>query len=113
MSVKQPLWTLPDVSPLFRSLEVLLNQKRPQYIKAKERTFHQIKKVDASKKALRDHMKELAKQEENKKELQAELGDIDKAWRAFERKVAEETVHGERDVLLEENQVHLKTGMLK
>ncbi|KAJ7329449.1 hypothetical protein JRQ81_015623 [Phrynocephalus forsythii] len=89
-----------------RSLEVLLNQKRPQYIKAKERTFHQIKKVDTAKKALKDHTKELAKQEENKKELQAELADIDKAYRAFEKKIGEATVYGERDVLLEESQIN-------
>nr|XP_020659655.1 structural maintenance of chromosomes protein 1B isoform X2 [Pogona vitticeps] len=88
-----------------KSLEVLLSQKRPQYIKAKERTSHQIKKVDTAKKALKDHMKELAKQEGNRKELQTELSDIDKAYRAFEKKIEEETVHGESDVLLEENQI--------
>ncbi|XP_078250289.1 structural maintenance of chromosomes protein 1B isoform X4 [Pogona vitticeps] len=88
-----------------KSLEILLSQKRPQYIKAKERTSHQIKKVDTAKKALKDHMKELAKQEGNRKELQTELSDIDKAYRAFEKKIEEETVHGESDVLLEENQI--------
>ncbi|KAH0616385.1 hypothetical protein JD844_027437, partial [Phrynosoma platyrhinos] len=88
-----------------KSLEVMLNQKRPQYIKAKERTTHQIKKVDMAKKVLRDHMKEQAKREENKNELQAELNDIDKARRMFEQKVAEEGLRGVRDVLLEENQL--------
>ncbi|XP_061438409.1 structural maintenance of chromosomes protein 1B isoform X6 [Rhineura floridana] len=89
-----------------KSLEVVLNQKRPQYIKAKERTSHQIKKVDTAKKVLRDHIKEQAKQEENKKELETELMDIDKAWRVFEKKVEEKTLHRERDVLLEENQLN-------
>ncbi|XP_008109591.2 structural maintenance of chromosomes protein 1B isoform X2 [Anolis carolinensis] len=89
-----------------KALEVLLNQKRPQYIKAKERTAHQIKKVDAAKKVLRDHMKEQAKQEENKKELQTEIHDIDKAWRMFEGKFTEERLRGARDVFLEENQIN-------
>uniref|UniRef100_A0A670HQM2 Structural maintenance of chromosomes protein n=1 Tax=Podarcis muralis TaxID=64176 RepID=A0A670HQM2_PODMU len=85
-----------------KSLEILLNQKRPQYIKAKERTSYQIKKVDTAKKNLRDHMKEQAKIEENKKELETELMDIDKAWKAYEKKVEEEALHQGRDVLLEE-----------
>ncbi|XP_033004160.1 structural maintenance of chromosomes protein 1B isoform X1 [Lacerta agilis] len=88
-----------------KSLEILLNQKRPQYIKAKERTSYQIKKVDTAKKDLRDHMKEQAKIEENKKELETELKDIDKAWKAYEKKVEEEALHQGRDVLLEESQV--------
>ncbi|KAL7982753.1 hypothetical protein Chor_010351 [Crotalus horridus] len=89
-----------------RALEIILNQKRPQYIKAKEKTSHQIKKVDMAKKKLRDHMKEQAKQEEGKRELELELTEIDKAWRAFEKKVEEEAQHREREVLLEESQVN-------
>ncbi|XP_053243552.1 structural maintenance of chromosomes protein 1B isoform X4 [Podarcis raffonei] len=88
-----------------KSLEILLNQKRPQYIKAKERTSYQIKKVDTAKKDLRDHMKEQAKMEENKKELETELMDIDKAWKAYEKKVEEEALHQGREVLLEESQI--------
>ncbi|XP_077786918.1 structural maintenance of chromosomes protein 1B isoform X5 [Podarcis muralis] len=88
-----------------KSLEILLNQKRPQYIKAKERTSYQIKKVDTARKNLRDHMKEQAKIEENKKELETELMDIDKAWKAYEKKVEEEALHQGRDVLLEESQI--------
>ncbi|KAF7237665.1 Structural maintenance of chromosomes protein 1B [Varanus komodoensis] len=88
-----------------KSMEVVLNQKRVQYIKAKEKTFHQTKKVDTVMKVLRNHMKEQAKQEENKKELEAELADINRAWRAFEKKVEAEMLHRESDVFLEENQI--------
>ncbi|XP_015260928.1 PREDICTED: structural maintenance of chromosomes protein 1B [Gekko japonicus] len=88
-----------------KSLEVLLNQKKSRYIKAKERTSHQIKKVDMAKKVLKDHMKQQGKQEESKKELEGELIDIDKAWRAFEKKVEEETFQRETDVLLGESQL--------
>ncbi|XP_026545534.1 structural maintenance of chromosomes protein 1B [Notechis scutatus] len=89
-----------------RALEVILNQKRSQYIKAKEKTSYQIKKVDIAKNKLRDHMKEQAKQEEGKRELELELTEIDKAWRAFEKRVEEEAQHRERDVFLEESQVN-------
>nr|XP_056718566.1 structural maintenance of chromosomes protein 1B [Euleptes europaea] len=89
-----------------KSMEVLLNQRKSQYIKAKERTSHQIKKVDMDKEVLKKHMKQQGKQEENKKELEGELIDIDKAWRAFERKVEEETLQRVEDVLLEESQLN-------
>ncbi|XP_054856412.1 structural maintenance of chromosomes protein 1B isoform X2 [Eublepharis macularius] len=89
-----------------KSLEGLLNQKKSQYIKAKERTSHQINKVDMAKKALKEYMKQQAKREENKKELEGELIDIDKAWRAFEKKTEAETLQQEKDVLLEESQLN-------
>lgn len=95
---------------LCRALEIILNQKRPQYIKAKEKTSHQIKKVDMAKKKLRDHVKVQAKQEEGKRELEVELAEIDKAWRAFEKKVEEEAQHLGREVLLEESQVNFKAN---
>ncbi|KAJ6668487.1 hypothetical protein lerEdw1_011969 [Lerista edwardsae] len=88
-----------------RSLEILLNQKRPLYIKAKEKTSHQIKKVDQAKKVLRDYMKQQAKQEDNIKELEEELTDIDKTWRAFEKNIEKETLHRASTVLLEESQM--------
>ncbi|ETE63401.1 Structural maintenance of chromosomes protein 1B, partial [Ophiophagus hannah] len=89
-----------------RALEVMLNQKRPQYIKAKEKTSYQIKKVDMAKNKLRDHMKKQAKQEEGKRELELELTEIDKAWRAFKKRVEEEAQHREREVFLEESQIN-------
>ncbi|KAL8194482.1 UNVERIFIED_CONTAM: hypothetical protein K2H54_021365 [Gekko kuhli] len=94
-----------------KSLEVLLNQNKSRYIKAKERTSHQIKKVDMAKKVLKDYMKQQGKQEESKKELEGELIDIDKAWRAFEEKVEEETFQRETDVLLGESQENIKQVM--
>ncbi|XP_060110291.1 structural maintenance of chromosomes protein 1B isoform X2 [Heteronotia binoei] len=94
-----------------KSLEVMLNQKKSQYIKAKERTSHQIKKVDMAKKILKDHLKQQGKQEESKKELEGELIDIDKAWRTFEKKVEEEALQQEKDVLLEESQGNIKQVM--
>ena len=50
---------------LFRSLEALLNQKRPQYIKAKENTSHHLKKLDMAKKSIKDSEKQCSKQEDD------------------------------------------------
>ncbi|XP_024060181.1 structural maintenance of chromosomes protein 1B isoform X4 [Terrapene carolina triunguis] len=88
-----------------KTLEASLNQKRPQYIKAKENTSHQIKKVDMAKKSLKDNEKHLAKQEENIKELDTELTDVERSWRAYEKKVEEEMLQRRADVELEASQL--------
>ncbi|XP_074926548.1 structural maintenance of chromosomes protein 1B isoform X1 [Chelonoidis abingdonii] len=88
-----------------KTLEASLNQKRPQYIKAKENTSHQIKKVDMAKKSLKDNEKHLAKQEQNIKELDTELTDVERSWRAFEKKVEEEMLQRRTDVELEASQL--------
>ncbi|XP_039344776.1 structural maintenance of chromosomes protein 1B isoform X3 [Mauremys reevesii] len=88
-----------------KTLEASLNQKRPQYIKAKENTSHQIKKVDMAKKSLKDNEKHLAKQEQNIKELDTELTDVERSWRAFEKKVEEEMLRRRADVELEASQL--------
>ncbi|XP_074968670.1 structural maintenance of chromosomes protein 1B [Phalacrocorax aristotelis] len=73
-----------------KTLEASLIQQRPLYIKAKENTSYQIKKVEVSKKSLRDKEKSWDKEKQNIKELEIELNDIEKAWRAFEKKTEEE-----------------------
>ncbi|XP_009510627.1 structural maintenance of chromosomes protein 1B [Phalacrocorax carbo] len=73
-----------------KTLEASLIQQRPLYIKAKENTSYQIKKVEVSKKSLRDKEKSCDKEKQNIKELEIELNDIEKAWRAFEKKTEEE-----------------------
>ena len=74
---------------LFRSLEALLNQKRPQYIKAKENTSHHLKKLDVAKKSIKDSEKQCSKQEDDIKALETELVDLDGAWRSFEKQIEE------------------------
>uniref|UniRef100_A0A8C0HEU7 Structural maintenance of chromosomes protein n=1 Tax=Buteo japonicus TaxID=224669 RepID=A0A8C0HEU7_9AVES len=73
-----------------KTLEASLIQQKPLYIKAKENTSYQIKKVEMSKKSLRDKEKSCDKEKQNVKELEIELNDIEKAWRAFEKKAEEE-----------------------
>uniref|UniRef100_A0A663EL13 Structural maintenance of chromosomes 1B n=1 Tax=Aquila chrysaetos chrysaetos TaxID=223781 RepID=A0A663EL13_AQUCH len=73
-----------------KTLEASLIQQKALYIKAKENTSYQIKKVEMSKKSLRDKEKSCDKEKQNVKELEIELNDIEKAWRAFEKKAEEE-----------------------
>uniref|UniRef100_A0A8C6Z1K2 Structural maintenance of chromosomes protein n=1 Tax=Nothoprocta perdicaria TaxID=30464 RepID=A0A8C6Z1K2_NOTPE len=91
-----------------KTLEASLIQQRPLYIKAKENTSYQIKKVEMSKKSLRDKEKYCDKEKQNIKELETELSDIEKAWTAFEKKTEEEMLLRAADVELEESQVNLE-----
>lgn len=90
----------------FRTLEASLIQQRPLYIKAKENTSYQIKKVEMSKKSLRDKEKSCDKEKRNIKELEIELNDIEKAWRAFEKKTEEELLQRAARIELRESQVN-------
>ncbi|XP_064277228.1 structural maintenance of chromosomes protein 1B isoform X1 [Passer domesticus] len=88
-----------------KTLEASLIQQRPLYIKAKENTSYQIKKVEMSKKSLRDKEKACDKEKQNIKELEMELNDIEKAWRAFEEKIEEERIERAADIELGESQL--------
>ncbi|XP_049482459.1 structural maintenance of chromosomes protein 1B isoform X2 [Panthera uncia] len=88
-----------------KSLEALLNQKRPQYIKAKENTSHRLKKLDVAKKSIKDSEKQCSKQEDDIKALETELVDLDGAWRSFEKQVEEELLYKGRDIELEASQL--------
>ncbi|KAM9245557.1 structural maintenance of chromosomes protein 1B [Leptosomus discolor] len=87
-----------------KTLEASLIQQRPLYIKAKENTSYQIKKVEMSKKSLKDKEKSCDKEKQNIKELEIELNDVEKAWRAFEKK-AEELLQKAADIQLSESQL--------
>ncbi|XP_008053360.1 structural maintenance of chromosomes protein 1B isoform X1 [Carlito syrichta] len=88
-----------------KSLETLLNQKRPQYIKAKENTSHHLKKLDAAKKSIKDNEKQCSKQEDDIRALETELVDLDSAWKSFEKQIEEEILHKGRDIELEASQL--------
>uniref|UniRef100_A0A5F5PW98 Structural maintenance of chromosomes 1B n=1 Tax=Equus caballus TaxID=9796 RepID=A0A5F5PW98_HORSE len=88
-----------------KSLEALLNQKRPQYIKAKENTSYHLKKLDLAKKSIKDSEKQCSKQEDDIKALETELVDLDGAWRSFEKQIEEEILRKGRDIELEASQL--------
>ncbi|KAK2495042.1 hypothetical protein MC885_005428, partial [Smutsia gigantea] len=88
-----------------KSLEALLNQKRPQYVKAKENTSHHLKKLDVAKKSIKDSEKQCSKQEDDIKALETELADLDGAWRSFKKQIKEEILHKGPDIELEASQL--------
>ncbi|XP_045690951.1 structural maintenance of chromosomes protein 1B isoform X2 [Phyllostomus hastatus] len=89
-----------------KSLEALLNQKRPQYIKAKENTSHHLKKLEVAKKSMKDSEKQCSKQEDDIKALETELVDLDVAWKSFEKQIEEEVLRKVRDIELEASQLN-------
>ncbi|XP_021072664.1 structural maintenance of chromosomes protein 1B [Mus pahari] len=88
-----------------KSVEAVLNQKRPQYIKAKENTSHHLKKLDLSKKLITDNEKQCSKQEDGIQALVAELADLDRAWKSFEKQMEEKILQKGRDIELENSQL--------
>lgn len=87
-----------------------LNQKRPQYIKAKENTSHKIKKLEAAKKSLQNAQKQYKKRKADMDELEKEMLSVEKARQEFEERMEEESQSQGRDLTLEENQVGLHPG---
>lgn len=85
-----------------------LNQKRPQYIKAKENTSHKIKKLEAAKKSLQNAQKHYKKRKGDMDELEKEMLSVEKARQEFEERMEEESQSQGRDLTLEENQVSLE-----
>ncbi|XP_013040136.3 structural maintenance of chromosomes protein 1B isoform X2 [Anser cygnoides] len=88
-----------------KTLQVSLVQHRALYIKAKENTSYQIKKVEMSKKSLRDKEKYCDKEKQNMKDLEIELYETEKAWREFEKKTKEEILQRAADIELRESQL--------
>ncbi|XP_015725957.1 structural maintenance of chromosomes protein 1B [Coturnix japonica] len=88
-----------------KTLQASLIQQKALYIKAKENTSHQIKKVEMSKRSLRDKEKYCDKEKQNIKELEMELHDIEKLWREFEKETQEEILLRVEHVELRERQL--------
>ncbi|XP_042745906.1 structural maintenance of chromosomes protein 1B isoform X1 [Lagopus leucura] len=88
-----------------KTLQASLIQQKALYIKAKENTSYQIKKVEMSKRSLRDKEKYCDKEKQNIKELEIELHDTEKAWREFEKETEEEILLRVERVELRERQL--------
>ena len=96
---------LTRVEQSIKESEVELNKKRPLYIKAKEKTSHMIKKVEADRKSLKQAKKTHDNHEMEIRELEKELDEVDKKRQEFEERIEEESQSQGRDLDLEENQV--------
>lgn len=88
-----------------REKDAELNQKRPQYIKAKENTAHKIKKLEAARKSLQNAQKCYKKRKADMDELEREQRAVETARQEFEERMEEEAQSQGQDLQLEENQV--------
>jgi len=68
-----------------------LNRKRPLYIKAKQATQHQSKKLEESKKSLQKIEKKAGKQKDEIVELQKELEEVNELSEKYDREVTEQS----------------------
>lgn len=82
-----------------------MNQKRPQYIKAKENTAHKIKKLEVARKSLQNAQKMYKKRKADIEELDCEQGAVEMARQEFDERMEEEAQSQGQDLTLEENQV--------
>ncbi|XP_048014864.1 structural maintenance of chromosomes protein 1B [Megalobrama amblycephala] len=88
-----------------RSQEQILNQQRPQYIRAKVNTSHHEHKVEEARRSLQKNQNQQAKKEQELEELKRERTELEKAWKASERQMEEEEAQRGAGVQLEESQV--------
>ena len=58
---------------------------------------------------MKDSEKQCSKQEDDIKALETELGDLDVAWKTFEKQTEEEVLRKVRDIELEASQVKKST----
>ncbi|ELT90865.1 hypothetical protein CAPTEDRAFT_228943 [Capitella teleta] len=96
---------LNKIEQLIRDSEVDLNKKRPQFIKAKEKTTHMVKKLESAKKSLKSAQKAHGSHSEDIEELNQEMAEIDRKRAEFEERMEEESQSQGRNLQLEESQV--------
>ncbi|PVD24300.1 hypothetical protein C0Q70_14771 [Pomacea canaliculata] len=85
--------------------EVELNKKRPLYIKAKEKTTHMQRKVENSRRSLKQGRKKHENHEQIIKEMERELEEVEHLRQEFEERMEEESQSQGRSLQLEESQV--------
>lgn len=98
-------WSFVNCPFVCREKDSELNQKRPQYIKAKENTSHKIKKLEAARKSLQNAQKMYKKRKADMDELDKEMRAVELAKQEFEERMEEEAQSQGQDLTLEENQV--------
>jgi structural maintenance of chromosome 1 len=89
----------------FFTQDVDLNKKRPQFIKAKEKTTHMVKKLESAKKSLKSAQKAHDSHQEEIDELDRELQEVERKRVEYEEWMAEESQSQGRNLQLEESQV--------
>uniref|UniRef100_A0A3B3R4P6 Structural maintenance of chromosomes 1B n=1 Tax=Paramormyrops kingsleyae TaxID=1676925 RepID=A0A3B3R4P6_9TELE len=61
-----------------------------QYVKAKEQTAHQVRKLGSAQSSLQGALQQQRRKEQELEELRAELAQLDRAWRQFEEEAQKE-----------------------
>uniref|UniRef100_A0A4W4H761 SMC hinge domain-containing protein n=1 Tax=Electrophorus electricus TaxID=8005 RepID=A0A4W4H761_ELEEL len=85
-----------------RSQEQTLSQQQSQYIKAKVNTSHHLSGVEDARAVLQKSQIQQTKKKQGVQELQCELTELEKAWRAYEREAEEWGAQMGVDVQLED-----------
>ncbi|XP_074644873.1 structural maintenance of chromosomes protein 1A-like [Tubulanus polymorphus] len=96
---------LTKIEQNIKESDVELNKKRPLYIKAKEKTAHMVKKLDAARKSLKAAKKAYETHEQEIDELERELKEVENRRQEYEGRIEEESQSQGRDMELEESQV--------
>ncbi|CAI9721520.1 maintenance of chromosomes 1A-like [Octopus vulgaris] len=96
---------LTKIEQNIKEAESELNKKRPIYIKAKEKTAHMIKKLEAAKKSLKATKKTHDNHEAEIHQLEKELEEVEEKKREYEKGIEKESQSQGRDLQLEESQV--------
>ncbi|XP_062856849.1 structural maintenance of chromosomes protein 1B [Trichomycterus rosablanca] len=85
--------------------EEILCQQRPQYIRAKVNTTHHCRKAEEARSSLQKSQKQWAKKQQELLELNEELDQLERAFRACEKEMEERVAQRGEDVELEEAQL--------
>ncbi|KAM5170638.1 structural maintenance of chromosomes protein 1B isoform 1-T1 [Mantella aurantiaca] len=96
---------LQQIEKEIKVLEASLNQLRPQFIKAKENSAHQLKKVEMTKSSLKKSEKHCGILEQDINGLEKEIDEVQQAWKIFDRKLEEHRLRIRADVELEQSQL--------
>ncbi|XP_072913711.1 structural maintenance of chromosomes protein 1A-like [Hemitrygon akajei] len=96
---------LQKVEKEIKAHESNLNERRPSYIKAKENTRHLIKKVEMAKNSMKNSEKQYNKHQQEVKDLESELEDLNKLLVEYEEKVQAELSSRGQSMELEESQM--------
>ncbi|KAF6721532.1 Structural maintenance of chromosomes protein 1B [Oryzias melastigma] len=89
-----------------RDQEHALSQSRSQYVKAKVKTSHHMKKIEETRNAVKEKRKCLTQKQLQLKEDGLEIAELAKAWKSYEKQI-KQRASKRRDIELDEDQMKL------
>lgn len=94
----------PIINLLLSDQEHALSQSRSQYVKAKVKTSHHMKKIEETRNAVKEKRKCLTQKQLQLKEDGLEIAELAKAWKSYEKQI-KQRASKRRDIELDEDQV--------